>query len=74
MLSSRVFLAPLTCLIRFRFCRAQAPIFIAYEYAGAVRNIFLKDPGPPPVDSWMGQSVGHWEGATLVVDVTGLND
>jgi hypothetical protein len=49
-------------------------IFIAYEYAGAVRNIYTKDPGKPPVDSWMGQSAGHWEGDTLVIDVTGFND
>jgi len=49
-------------------------IFFAYEFAGAVRNIFLKDPGPAPVDSWMGQSFGHWEGETLVIDVTGFND
>ena len=27
----------------------------------------------PPVDTWMGRSVGHWEGDTLVVDVTSLN-
>ena len=27
-----------------------------------------------PVDSWMGQSVGRWDGDTLVVDVTGFND
>ena len=33
-----------------------------------------RDPGPPPIDSWMGQSVGHWEGETLVIDVTGMND
>jgi len=46
----------------------------AYEYAGAVRDIHLKDPGPAPVDSWMGQSVAKWDGDTLVVDVTGLND
>ena len=24
--------------------------------------------------SWMGNSVGHWEGDTLVIDVTGFND
>jgi hypothetical protein len=49
-------------------------IMITYQWDGAVRSIFMKDPGPAPVDSWMGQSVGHWEGETLVVDVTGLND
>ena len=58
----------------FQIFQNASSIFIAYEYAGAVRNIFLKDPGPAPVDSWMGQSVGHWEGETLVVDVTSLND
>jgi len=47
---------------------------MVYEYAGAVRNVFLKDPGPPPVDSWMGQSVGHWEKDTFVVDVKGISD
>lgn len=45
-----------------------------YEYAGATRNILFSDPGPPPVDSWMGQSVGRWEGNSLVVEVTGQND
>jgi hypothetical protein len=58
----------------FQILQNAKAIFIVYEYAGATRNIYLKDPGPPPVDSWMGQSVGHWEGNTLVVDVTGLND
>ena len=58
----------------FRILQNARQIFIAYQYAGAVRNIFLKDPGPAPVDSWMGQSVGRWEGETLVVDVTGFND
>jgi hypothetical protein len=58
----------------FRIFQNARQIFIAYQYAGAVRNIFLKDPGPAPVDSWMGQSVGHWEGETLVIDVTGFND
>ena len=58
----------------FQIFQNATEFFIAYEYAGAVRNVFLKDPGPPPVDSWMGQSTGKWEGETLVVDVTGLND
>jgi len=58
----------------FQIFQNSSAIFIAYEYAGAVRNIYLKDPGPAPVDSWMGQSVGHWEGETLVVDVTGFNE
>lgn len=58
----------------FRILQSNSQVFIAYQYAGAVRNIYLKDPGPAPVDSWMGQSFGHWEGETLVVDVTGFND
>src|SRR5262245_42633482 len=58
----------------FQIFQSSKALFIAYEYAGAVRNIYLKDPGPAPVDSWMGQSVARWEGETLVVDATGFND
>jgi len=58
----------------FRIFQNASQIFITYQFAGAVRNIFLKDPGPAPVDAWMGQSFGHWEGETLVIDVTGFND
>lgn len=58
----------------FQIFQSPKAIAIAYEYDGAFRNVYLKDPGPAPVDSWMGQSVGHWEGDTLVVDATGFND
>jgi hypothetical protein len=58
----------------FQIFQSRDYVLIAYEYAGAVRNIYMKDPGPPPADSWMGQSVGRWEGDTLVVEVTGFND
>jgi hypothetical protein len=58
----------------FQIFQSHSAMFIAYEYAGAVRNIYLKDPGPPPLDAWMGQSVGKWDGDTFVVDVTGFND
>jgi hypothetical protein len=58
----------------FQILHSAKAIFFAYEYDGAVRNIYLKDPGPAPADSWMGQSVGRWEGDTLVIDVTGLDE
>jgi hypothetical protein len=58
----------------FQLLQSGKAIFIAYQYAGATRDILLKDPGPAPIDSWMGQSVARWEGDTLVVDVTGMND
>ena len=67
---------PRATYMPFPFQIVQTPqfILISYEYANAARTIYMKDPGPAPVDSWMGQSVGHWEGDTLVVDVTGFND
>src|SRR5882672_4562384 len=58
----------------FQIFQSPSALFIAYQYAGAVRNIYLKDPGPAPVDSWMGQSVARWDGDTLVVDSKGFND
>ena len=53
---------------------ANNDILMAYEYASASRVIKMGKVEPPPVDTWMGQSAGHWESDTLVVDVTGLND
>jgi hypothetical protein len=58
----------------FQILQSQTAIAIVYEYAGAVRNLYLKDPGAAPVDSWMGQSVARWDRDTLVVDVTNLSD
>lgn len=58
----------------FQIFQSESHVFMAYEYAGAVRNIYLQDPGPPQVDSWMGQSVGRWEGDTFVVVSNGFND
>ena len=57
----------------FQIFQSERAFFITYEYAGAVRNIYLKDPGPPQVDTWMGQSVGTWEGDTFVVRINGFN-
>jgi hypothetical protein len=58
----------------FQIFQSDSHFFMAFEYAGAVRNVYLTDPGPPQVDSWMGQSVGRWEGDTFVVVSNGFND
>lgn len=58
----------------FQIFQSDKAIFIAYEYAGATRDLTLKDPGEAPIDSWMGQSFAKWDGDTLVVEVTGQND
>ena len=47
-----------------------------FEYDHLVRHIYI-DGRPHPEDpdpTWMGNSVGHWEGDTLVVDGIGFND
>jgi hypothetical protein len=57
----------------FQIVQSQKDIAIAYEYATANRVINVGTPREAAVDTWMGTSNGHWEGDTLVVDVTGLN-
>jgi hypothetical protein len=49
-------------------------IEMSFEFAGASRTIHLDPVDPPPADTWMGHSVGRWEGNTLVVDVSHFND
>ena len=58
----------------FQIIQSENDVFIAYQFAGAVRDIYMDNPGPSQVDSWMGWSVGSWDGDTLVVDVTGMLD
>jgi hypothetical protein len=50
-------------------------IVILYEYMSTFRMIPLNAKHPDDLlPSYMGDSVGHWEGNTLVVDVIGFND
>ena len=63
----------------FPFQIVQTPAYIAilYEYAHVTRHIYLGGTAHPkgPIDSWfMGDSRGHWEGNTLVVDVIHFTD
>jgi hypothetical protein len=64
---------PRTTYMPFPFQIVQTPehILIAYEFASSTRVIYMNRPDfESPVDTWMGHSRGHWEGETLVVDVT----
>ena len=51
-------------------------VVFLYEYLHTTREIFTDGSRHPdiPVDFWMGDSRGRWEGNTLVVDVTLFND
>jgi hypothetical protein len=59
----------------------QTPGLIVMMYEGSppgLRQIFLDGRKHPAVGtfdpSWMGHSIGRWEGLTLVVDTVGFND
>lgn len=56
----------------------QLPNLIAvlYEYQTIFRQFFTDGRSLPedPNPTWMGYSIGHWEGDTLVVNTAGYND
>lgn len=60
----------------FQIVQTPTHIAIAYEYLHAHRMIYTNGTMHPrgPIESWMGDSRGHWEGDTLVVDVIHFND
>ena len=59
-----------------RFVHAPGKILMLHEVAHNVRIIYMNRKEPPkdtPM-SFLGYAVGHWEGNTLVVETTHLND
>jgi hypothetical protein len=62
---------------QYEIVQTPRQVLILVEYnVGALRQIFL-DGRSHPRDvnpSWMGHSIGHWDGDTLVVDTAGFND
>jgi hypothetical protein len=52
-------------------------IWIVYEGGAHIwRKIFMdgRPHDPQVVETWLGDSIGHWEGDTLVVETVGQND
>jgi hypothetical protein len=63
---------PRVMYMPFPFQIVQTPglVVLLFEYVHAVRNVFMNSPHPKgPIEWWMGDSRGRWEGDTLVVDV-----
>jgi hypothetical protein len=57
----------------FQIIQSQRDIAFAYEYASSNRVVNMGKFKDGQVDTWMGTSNGHWEGDTLVIDVSSLN-
>ena len=58
----------------FQITQSTNKIHIAYEFSNTARTIHMDKVEGPPDDTWMGHSVGRWDGDTLVVDVSNFND
>ncbi len=57
----------------FQIVKSTNKINMAYAFTSTARTIHLDQVAGPPDDTYMGHSVGRWEGDTLVVDVTNFN-
>ena len=61
----------------FAIVQAANRIMFVYEGGSHVWRQVWMDGRPHPKDpnpNWLGHSIGHWEGDTLVVDSVGFND
>jgi len=59
----------------FQIFQTRKTVAIAFEWYVNYRLIYTDGtPHPADIDSWNGDSRGHWDGDTLVVDVRNFND
>lgn len=60
---------------QFTIVQTPAQVYMLFEYLHVWRGITMNRPHPKDVDStWLGDSVGHYEGDALVIDTIGYND
>jgi hypothetical protein len=70
---SRAFTAPMP----FQVVQGPKMIAFLYEYQTIYRMIYLDGRHPPDImdyPEFMGHSIGHFEGETLVIDTLGINE
>jgi hypothetical protein len=60
----------------FQIFQRKQDLFLVHQFGHSVRTIYTNGTEHPedPNDWWLGDSRGHWEGDTLVVDVRHFND
>jgi hypothetical protein len=57
------------------FMQTAKQVTMIFSGDAQVRRVYLDVPhSPNPKASWYGESVGHYEGDTLIVDTIGMND
>jgi hypothetical protein len=57
------------------FLQKPDEITILYQRGPNVRHVYMNRPHSKQIDpSWYGESVGHYDGDTLVIDTIGFND
>lgn len=60
---------------QFTIVQTQENVYVLFEFTHAWRLITMNRPHPKDVDqTWLGDSVGTYEGDTLVIDTIGFND
>jgi len=59
----------------FQIFQTSQAIAMAFEWSLDYRLIYMNvSSHPADIDSWLGDSRGRWDGDTLVVDVSNMND
>lgn len=69
----RIMWAPLPMMV----LQTGRKVTFVHEYQHILRHIYLDEPAPNSADldpTFLGESVGRWEGDTLVIETVGLND
>ena len=57
------------------FLQTPKEVLLYFTGAQQIRHVYMDVPhSPNPKPSWYGESVGHYEGDTLVIDTIGLSD